>query len=418
MGFLLALARERGRFDRDARHFLQAVANMLAAAIQRGRSEEQLAHAQRLDALGQLTGGIAHDFNNLLTVISGNLQLLEAESVADPVARETIESAARAVERGAALTRKLLAFSRRQYLIPRAVRPAQLLGELGGMLGRTLGERIAVSIECPPDVPAVYADPGELEAALINLALNARDAMPRGGRLAIAAQARQLGSEEAGALAAGTYVVVRVADTGMGMAPEVLARALEPFFTTKDTGKGSGLGLSMVYGFVRQSGGHLEIESQLGYGTRIDLYLPVAATETIGAPAPPAAPDRGHGGILVVEDEDEVRRVVVAFLHSLGYATFAARDAGEALDLLAGHPQIDLLFSDIVLGDGMTGFELAAEARARRPGLPVLFTSGYEYASMEIDTRAFGAFELLRKPYRREQLADALRAVLERGPAA
>ena len=419
MGYLLALARDRGHFDRDRRYFLQSLANILAAAVQRSRSEEQLAHAQRLDALGQLTGGIAHDFNNLLTVISGNLQLLEAEATPDPATRETIESAARAVERGATLTRKLLAFSRRQHLMPRAISSVQLLSDLSDMLGRTLGERIPVRAECSNDVPEVYADPGELEAALINLALNARDAMPRGGRLAITARTRRIETagvetgEDTTGLAPGAYVVFAVSDTGMGMSPEVLARALEPFFTTKESGKGSGLGLSMVYGFVKQSGGHLHIKSQLGYGTRVELYLPCASAgmRTAGEVGAPAS-QRGHESVLVVEDEAEVRRIAVAFLHSLGYATHEAPDAATALALLATQPGIDLLFSDIVLGNGMTGFELAATARERHPGLAVLLTSGYEHASMDIDDAS--SFELLRKPYRREQLASALRQVLDR----
>jgi PAS domain S-box-containing protein len=416
MGYLLALARERGHFDRDRRHLLQSLANILAAAIQRGRSEEQLAHAQRLDALGQLTGGIAHDFNNLLTVISGNLQLLEAEATPDPAVRETIESAARAVERGATLTRKLLAFSRRQHLRPRAISSVQLLADLRDMLGRTLGERIPVRAECLNDVPEVYADPGELEAALINLALNARDAMPRGGRLAITARAHRIETaDDATGLPTGNYVVFTVSDTGMGMPPEVLARALEPFFTTKESGKGSGLGLSMVYGFVKQSGGHLNIQSQLGYGTRVELHLPCAsvAVRTASRPGVPTS-QRGHECVLVVEDEAEVRRIAVAFLHSLGYATHEAPDAATALALLATHPGINLLFSDIVLGNGMTGFELAAKAHERHPELSVLFTSGYEHASMDVDDAAIGAFDLLRKPYRREQLALALRQVLDR----
>lgn len=413
MGYLLALARGRGRFDRDRLHFLQSLANILSAAVQRSRSEERLAHAQRLDALGQLTGGIAHDFNNLLTVISGNLQLLEAEATPDPATRETIESAARAVERGAALTRKLLAFSRRQHLLPRAIHPAQLLFDLDDMLKRTLGERIAVAIECPRDVAAVYADPGELEAALINLALNARDAMPHGGRLSIAARMRRVAADDdAARLPPGDYVAFTVSDTGLGMSPEVLARALEPFFTTKEAGKGSGLGLSMVYGFVEQSGGHLQIHSQLGYGTRIELCLPCATAAGSAVEAAAAsASQRGHETVLVVEDEAEVRRIAVAFLQSLGYATREAADAAGALALLAAQPEIDLLFSDVVLGDGMTGFELAARAREQRPGLPVLLASGYEYASVDV---AAGTFELLRKPYRREQLALALKRVLDR----
>jgi len=414
MGLLLGLSHEHGSFDRDRLQFLQSVANILAAAIQRGRSEEQLAHAQRLDALGQLTGGIAHDFNNLLTVISGNLQLLEADAPEDPATRETLESASRAVERGAALTRKLLAFSRRQHLLPRAVRTVQLLSDLSDMLGRTLGERIAVTAECTNDVPAVYADPGELEAALLNLALNARDAMPRGGKLSITARTHHVPSMEADArLEPGSYVMFAVTDTGVGMRPEILAHVLEPFFTTKGAGKGSGLGLSMVYGFVKQSGGHLNIDSQLDRGTRVELYLPVAATVSSDDAQAPLS-RKGHETVLVVEDESEVRRVAMAFLRTLGYVPYEAADSATALELLATHPNIDLLFTDVVLGNDMTGFELAAKAREQHPHLPVLFTSGYEYASLDIDPQAFGAYELLRKPYRREQLGGMIRRVLDR----
>ncbi|OOG50073.1 MULTISPECIES: PAS domain-containing hybrid sensor histidine kinase/response regulator [unclassified Rhodanobacter] len=414
LGLLLALAHQKGYFDRDRLNFLQSVANILAASIQRERSEEQLAHAQRLDALGQLTGGIAHDFNNLLTVISGNLQLLEADMPDDQATRETVESASRAVERGAALTRKLLTFSRRQHLLPHAVQTVQLLADLSDMLGRTLGERIVVTAECAKTTPAVYADSGELEAALINLALNARDAMPRGGRLGITARSHNVVSvEEDAKLQPGSYVVFAVSDNGVGMPPEILAHVLEPFFTTKEAGKGSGLGLSMVYGFVKQSGGHLNIESQLGFGTRVELYLPVAVSAHTEEPLVMTS-RQGHETVLVVEDESEVRRVAIAFLRTLGHPTFEANDATTALERLAEHPEIDLLFTDIVLGGDMTGFELAALARERYPHLPVLFTSGYEYAAMDIDTSASGAFELLRKPYRREQLGAAMRRVLDR----
>jgi signal transduction histidine kinase/ActR/RegA family two-component response regulator len=414
MGVLLVLAHNKDCFDRDRLNFLQSVANILSGSIQRGRSEEQLAHSQRLDALGQLTGGIAHDFNNLLTVISGNLQLLETDVPDDPAARKTLASALRAVERGATLTRKLLTFSRRQHLLPRAVRTVQLLADLNEMLGRTLDERITVTAECNNEVPAVYADEGELEAALINLALNARDAMPRGGRLAIAARSYNVAdAEEDPRLTPGSYVVFSVSDNGEGIPPEILEHVLEPFFTTKEVGKGSGLGLSMVYGFVKQSGGHFRIESQVGYGTRVELFLPAAASAT--AEEATAVPSRrGHETVLVVEDEPEVRRVGIAFLRTLGYIPCEAGDAAAALELLSKHPGIDLLFTDIVLGGKMTGFELAATAHEQHPQLPVLFTSGYEYASMDIDTSAFGAFELLRKPYRREQLGAAIRRVLDR----
>jgi len=408
-GALMVFANSAPAFDRDKLHFLQSVANLLSSAMQRSRSEEQLAHAQRLDAIGQLTGGVAHDFNKLLTVISGKLQLLESESATDE-REQIIQSALRAVRNGAALTRKLLAFARRQRLTPRTIEPQSWLQELSVLLERTLGESIAISVDCPPGLPNVYADPGELDAALVNLALNARDAMPRGGRLSIGIQdSSTTGDGEVADLKAGQYVKIRVSDTGLGMAPDVLARALEPFFTTKVAGKGSGLGLSMVYGFARQSGGTLTMESQLGYGTRVALYLPSA-----NAPATsPSTRDHStgaHGGetVLVVEDEPEVRGIAIAFLKSLGYASLVAVDADQALGILRTHPDIDLLFSDVVLGSGMTGVDLASEALRLNPGLPVLLTSGYEHAMLDDDA----PFPLLRKPYSREDFAAAVRLAL------
>ena len=411
-GALLVLDRGSRQFDRDAMHFLQSVANLLAAAMQRIRMEEQLSHAQRLEAIGQLTGGIAHDFNNLLTVISGNLQILEDELVDRPAAHAIIGSALRAVGRGAELTRKLLAFARRQRLAPRACDPAKLLDELGTMLRRTLGEAVQLTIDCPGDIAQVFADPAQLDAALVNLALNARDAMPRGGRLAISAEERIVADDEANEdLKPGRYVVFTVRDTGMGMAPEILARAFEPFFTTKEHGKGSGLGLSMVYGFVKQSGGHVSVDSQLGYGTRLDVYLPTA--QTPGAresSARTVAVSRGSESILVVEDEADVRDIAVVFLRSLGYTVLAAPDAESALELLAEHANVALLFSDVVLGTGMNGVELAIVARRAHPALRVLLTSGYEHSSGD---RAADQFTLLPKPYRREDLAAAVRGVLD-----
>jgi PAS domain S-box-containing protein len=411
-GALVVLTHDAPRFDRDAEHFLALVAHILATAALRHHAQEQLAHAQRLEAVGQLTGGIAHDFNNLLTVISGNLQLLEAELAGDADASDTIARALRAVGRGAELTRKLLAFARRQRLSPRAVDPQRLLADLGAMLERTLGEPIRLHVACADDVPPAYADPAQLEAALINLALNARDAMPRGGRLEIGANARTIAQDDAGDVPPGRYVAFTVVDTGLGMAPDVLARAFEPFFTTKETGKGSGLGLPMVWGFVRQSGGKLAVDSRLGYGTRIDLMLPVAPDAASTATATTSnAQLRGDETVLVVEDEPEVRAIATKFLASLGYRVHAARDADEALHLLRATPDVRLLFSDVMLGAGATGVELAQAALAEHPALAVLLTSGDERASAD---DAAGAFALLRKPYRIEELARAVREALER----
>jgi PAS domain S-box-containing protein len=413
MGALVAAAREAGCFDIDKVHFLRSVAILLAATMQRSRTEEQLAHAQRLDAVGQLTGGVAHDFNNMLTVISGNLQLLEIELADRPASREIVGAALRAVGRGSGLTRKLLAFAGRQRLNPQSIDPGKLLSELGPILGRTLGETINVEVERPAALPNVFVDPGELDTAILNLALNARDAMPRGGSLHLSLREQAIGNAESTIdLAPGSYVVISVRDTGMGMAPEVLARAFEPFFTTKEIGRGSGLGLSMVYGFVKQSGGHLIVESRLGYGTRIDLYLP-AVRAAAAEPAPattPAATSSGRELILVVEDEAEVRAIAVAFLHSLGYATCEAADANEALRVLAADSGVSMLFSDVILGSGMDGNELARAARRLRPALPVLLTSGYQHPLAQAD----GAnLPLLRKPYQRDELARAVRGVLD-----
>jgi len=415
-GVLIAVARKSDVFDRDKVHFFRLVANVLAATMQRTHAEEQLAHSQRLEAIGQLTGGIAHDFNNLLTVISGNLQLLEGELEDKPDVQETLAAALRAIGRGAELTRKLLVFARRQRLNPQAIDPAILLGELAPMLTRTLGESVKVEVACAPGTPHVFVDPAELDAALVNLAINARDAMPRGGTLRISARVREVDfAESSSELAAGRYVAIEVRDTGTGMAPGVLARAFEPFFTTKEVGRGSGLGLPMVYGFVKQSGGHIAAESRPGHGTRIELLLPAASPAAKPKPAPEAA-DRGGGEtILVVEDEDEVRRVAIAFLNSVGYTTLAAANAEEALQALRSHQEIALLFSDVVLGSGMNGRELAQAARRLRTDLPVLLTSGYERVPGQPD-EDMPELPLLRKPYRREELIAAMRAALAADP--
>jgi PAS domain S-box-containing protein len=412
MGALIAASAKTASFDRDKVHFLQSVANLLAAGVQRIRTEDQLAHAQRLDAIGQLTGGIAHDFNNLLTVISGNLQLLELELADRQQHRDTLGSAMHAVGRGAELTRKLLAFARRQRLNPLAINPRHMLDDLVPILARTLGEAIAISVDCDDNLPDVFVDPAELDTAILNLALNARDAMPRGGTLQISARRQAMNEKDATEdLPAGLYVVIGVRDTGLGMSPDVLAHAFEPFFTTKETGRGSGLGLSMVYGFVKQSGGHLTADSRLGYGTLFELYLPAARTAVVAASAKtPAASSSGNETILVVEDEPEVRAVAVAFLRSLGYATREAASAEQALDLLQQHDDIALLFSDVVLGSGMNGGDLARAAMQLRPGLPTLLTSGYEH---DVALGDSGASSLLRKPYRREDLSDAVRQALD-----
>jgi PAS domain S-box-containing protein len=413
-GILLVLSRSNREFNREARHFLSSVANLLAVAMQRIRVEEQLAHAQRLESVGQLTGGIAHDFNNMLTVISGNLQILEDELADRPAAREIVGNALRAAGRGADLTHKLLVFARRQRLAPRASDPHKLLEELASMLRRTLGESVQLAIHVATAVPPVFADPAQLESALVNLALNARDAMPRGGELTLTVEQRLVAADDAASaeLKPGYYVVFGVRDTGLGMAKEVLARAFEPFFTTKELGKGSGLGLSMVYGFAKQSGGHVQVRSKLGYGTGVELYLPTAqVAETLREAMPAISPPRGQETILVVEDEAAVREIAIAFLRSFGYTVLSAARAEPALEMLSAHDEIALLFSDVVLGAGMSGKELAVAARRLRPTLGVLLTSGYEPDAAGPDADEFA---LLPKPYRREELSGAVRAILDR----
>jgi CheY-like chemotaxis protein len=265
----------------------------------------------------------------------------------------------------------------------------------------------------------VFADPGQLEAALVNLAINARDAMPRGGRLSITAEKRHHRDFSVdGELKPGDYVVFTVRDTGFGMPPDVLARAFEPFFTTKDHGKGSGLGLSMVYGFVKQSEGHLSADSQLGYGTKIEMHLPVAkSAQKKNVDSPFHLESRGNEIILVVEDEADVRGIAIAFLRSAGYAVLAAENADAALALVTDEPNIALVFSDVVLGSGASGVDLAHEARRRRPGLPVLLTSGYEHAALDGEGNMADQFPLLQKPYTRENLVAAVRAALDRRQA-
>jgi len=410
MGALIALSRQPNAFAHDALHLLQSIANLLAALSQRRRTEDQLAHSQRLDAVGKLTGGVAHDFNNLLTIISGNLQLLESRVDGDQESSDMIASALRASGRGAELTSKLLAFARRQRLTPQPVDPKQTLVDIAEMMRRTLGSSIRIVVnDCLEPLPNAFADPTQLDTAMINLALNARDAMPQGGVITLSVGEVWVAARDSRPdLEPGHYIVFWVEDSGHGMAPDTLQRAIDPFFTTKDSGRGSGLGLSMVYGFVRQSGGSMLIESREGYGSRIRLYLPVARAQAVRVEASTDVV-RGHGqGIVVVEDDEAVRAIAVAFLASLGYRIHPVGTSGEALRMIADHPDVALLFSDIMLGDGMDGHALAAAAKAIRPGVAILMTSGYDDRTLSVERGDADVYPLLRKPYRREQLAAAV----------
>jgi PAS domain S-box-containing protein len=379
------------------------------------RLEAQLRQAQKMEAIGQLTGGLAHDFNNLLAVILGNLDFLKEEGGYDADAAELLEDATRATLKGAELTRNLLAFARRQPLAPTVTDVAEVLRQVGRLVARTLGEQISVEVDLTPDPWPVMIDVVQLESAILNLAVNARDAMPNGGRLTVQARNAVLDAdalERNPEASPGDYVAISVSDTGTGMPPEVAAKVFEPFFTTKGT-RGSGLGLSMVHGFVKQSGGHTALYTEPGHGTTVRIYLPRA-----GRPAAEAAPDareadlaRGHEMVLAVEDNDGLRRLVVRRLADLGYTPIEARDATEALRILGGAQPIDLLFTDIVLPGGTDGRQLAAEARRLRPGLKVLFTTGF--ASMPVGGDGEFSLTLLTKPYQKQTLAQSLRAAID-----
>jgi nitrogen-specific signal transduction histidine kinase/CheY-like chemotaxis protein len=386
----------------------------------RKRIEAALQQAQKMEAVGQLTSGIAHDFNNHLAVIIINLELLE-QRLADRIDLQSLtQCALDAADRSAALAQRLLAFSRRRALKPHATNLSQLIsGGMADLLRRTLGETIKIEVEHAAHLLPCLADPAQLESALLNLAINARDAMPKGGMLTIETANVRLG-DEPGLLAEGVtpgeYVMMAVRDTGHGMPAEVAARACEPFFTTKKAGKGTGLGLSMIHGLVRQSGGHMEIDSKVGRGTTVKIYLPRAqegaAIEARGFELPAVQRERAES-VLVVEDDTKVRDHVVALLSELGYRARQAEDGPSALAILEDEPEISLLFTDLVLPGGMSGPMLAAEARCRRPELKVLFTSGYDAASVLVRGHLEEAAQILEKPYRKVQLAQALQAIFQ-----
>ncbi|MBX6324008.1 MAG: PAS domain S-box protein, partial [Rhodospirillaceae bacterium] len=392
----------------------------------RRATEEQLRQAQKMEAVGELTGGLAHDFNNLLTVVLGNAELL-AEGLADhPRLRQFAETTRDAAQRGAELTRRLLAFSRRQTLQPVVLDLNKLVLDVEKLLRRTLGEHIDIETVMHAGLWKVHVDPGQLEAALVNLALNARDAMPEGGKLTIETANARLDDSYAAAHAEvtpGQYVVTTVTDTGTGMPAEVRDRAFEPFFTTKDVGKGTGLGLSMVYGFVKQSGGHVKIYSEMGQGTAVKIYLPRAQLpHPEPGPAPAPASERtptGSEHILVVEDDFLVRGYVTEQLRALGYAVDEAPDGPTALRLLPSLGHVDLLLTDVVMPGGMNGRQLAERAQAQQPGLRVLYTSGYTENAIIHHGRLDPGVHLLTKPFRKVELARKVRAVLDepRGPA-
>ncbi len=394
------------------------IAEALGSLVSRGEMEAQLSQSSKMEAIGQLTGGIAHDFNNLLTVVLGNAEALTDSLAELPDLREMAEITVNAAMRGSELTSRLLAFARKQTLEPRVMDVSQLIQGMDSLLRRTLPENIAIEIVRAGGLWKTEVDPGQLESALLNLALNARDAMPNGGSLTIEIANASLDDDYVASepgLEPGQYVLIVVTDTGSGIVSEHLEQIFQPFFTTKEVGKGTGLGLSMVYGFVKQSGGHIRVYSELGEGTSIKLYFPRSFAHH-GGISLKRSNQIALGGtetVLVVEDDRLVRNYVVSQLKALGYHVLEAAEAKSALEILHQVPGIDLLFTDVVMPGGMGGRELSEEARALRPNLKVLFTSGYTENSIVHNGKLDAGIELLSKPYRREQLALKLRKVLE-----
>jgi signal transduction histidine kinase/CheY-like chemotaxis protein len=402
---------------------IRSIEDVRARADALAQSQEQLRHAQKMEAMGQLTGGVAHDFNNLLTVIVGNLDMI-ARHADDPArVRRLTAAAQRAAGRGGKLTHQLLVFARRQLLRPETVNANRLLLDFEGLIRRAVGEAITLELELYPALDPVRIDPMQFEAAILNLVINARDAMAGGGHITVRTrnivldQAAIAGQPEA---QPGAYAVIAVKDTGAGIPAALLGKVFEPFFTTKDVGKGSGLGLSQVYGFVKESGGHVRIDSAEGAGTTVELLLPRSAERPAEPvePAPSRMPLRAATGdevVLVVEDDTEVGALASESLRELGYQTLVAHDAAQALALLGSSDRrVDILFSDVVMPGGMNGVQLAVEARRARPALKVLLTSGYtaDALSDEHGVIDVAGTTLLRKPYRAEDLAAQLRVVL------
>jgi PAS domain S-box-containing protein len=379
--------------------------------------EERLAQAQKLESIGQLTGGVAHDFNNLLTVIIGNAELL-GEAIGEGSRLTPIIDLVRtAADRGAELTSRLLAFARRQALEPKVVSPQAIVDGMAPLLRRTLGESVEVELFHEPDLWQAFIDPVQLESALLNLCINARDAMAGGGKLTIDT-ANVILDDAYAALHAevvpGPYVQVAVSDTGSGIAPDDVAYVFEPFFTTKEKGKGTGLGLSMVYGFVKQSGGHIKLYSEQGHGTTVHIYLPrvQAGDRDVDEPRPPAGELHGDEHILLVEDDELVRSHAARLLGDLGYRVTIAANGPQALALLQQGLQVDLLFTDVIMPGGLNGPQLAAEAKKLAPDLPVLYTSGYTENAIVHHGRVDPGTVLLQKPYRRQALAEKIRQAL------
>jgi len=402
---------------------VHVIASGRDVTAQRG-AEMQLRQAQKMEAVGQLTGGIAHDFNNLLAVIIGNLQLLDKPLRENIRLHGRVKLGLEAARSGAELTRRLLAFARRQRLEPKLVQANDLLSQMVPLMERTLGEAVRIRVRLSDDPWLTNVDPSQLESAILNLAINARDAMADGGEISIVTENIMLDGHYTAThphVSPGRYVKIAVTDNGTGMTPEVMKRAFEPFFTTKEVGKGSGLGLSMVYGFVKQSGGHVELYSEPGHGTSVKIYLPQAAGGVAVAPDlasdEPEAPE-GSERILVVDDNARVRATAVSILEGLGYEVLEAESGPAALAALEKNRRIDLVFSDIVMPDGMTGFALAEEVSKQYPEAKILLTSGFADIGSAARMPVGEGRAWIGKPYERDALARKIREVLSRAPEA
>jgi len=381
--------------------------------------ERQLLQAQKMEAIGNLTGGLAHDFNNLLTVIIGNLDLLQEEIIDNVSVQQKIELILQASTHGAELTRQMLAFSRRQSLHPCRINLNELVRKTTRLLRRTLGESIAINLRLEDNLWPVHADAAQLEAVLLNIAINARDAMPEGGSLVIETHKAHLDDDCAAdhlEVISGDYIVIEITDTGTGMSSEVLSRVFDPFFTTKGPDKGSGLGLSMAYGFIKQSRGHISVYSELGKGTTFKLYLPSAGNSEADLPVTSASEELSKVAssevVLVVDDNSEVRSTAVKLLKEFGYQVLEASNGRIALEMLDAAPRVDLLFTDLIMPGGMDGKELANQAQSERPNLKVLFTSGFPGAALTNGAALDVDAPFLSKPYRKHDLAKAVGNIL------
>ncbi|HYC96095.1 MAG TPA: ATP-binding protein, partial [Sphingomicrobium sp.] len=378
--------------------------------------EEQLRQLQRMDAIGRLTGGVAHDFNNLLAVIFGNGELIRDTLEDGTELAEMTDDIIGAAGRGAEMVKRLLAYARMQHLEPDAIDLNARLPSMISLLQRSLGENVQVQVRMADGLWPAIIDPTQVDDALLNLAINARDAMPEGGKLTIETQNIHLDEDYAAhniEVRPGDYVMLAVSDTGTGMPPDVIARAFEPFFTTKEEGKGTGLGLSQIFGWVKQSGGHIKIYSEVGHGTTIKLYLPRAESHDAQTTAVAETVELdGDETILVVEDNPNVRKTVIRQLHDLGYETLEADSGARAMALIEEGAEFDLLLTDVVMPGGVTGYQLVDELRKKNPELKVLFTSGYTELARSSD-QPVQKDPLLSKPYRKQDLGRAVRAVLD-----